>query len=157
MLLTSTPEKGDNMLEDSDQVQQRMLKLERLRERGIDPYPARAHRSHTAAEAIAAFEEAEASGADGPTVQVAGRLRAIRVMGKSTFAHIEDGSGRIQIYLKRDNLGEEAYEIFKRDVDLGDFLGVEGRLFRTRTHPHRRGDGIRPVLSTADQDPPSVA
>jgi len=133
MLLTSTPEKGDNMLEDSDQVQQRMLKLERLRERGIDPYPARAHRSHTAAEAIAAFEEAEASGADGPTVQVAGRLRAIRVMGKSTFAHIEDGSGRIQIYLKRDNLGEEAYEIFKRDVDLGDFLGVEGRLFRTRT------------------------
>ncbi len=121
------------MLEDSDQVQQRMLKLERLRERGIDPYPARARRSHTAAEAIAAFEEAEASGADGPTVQVTGRLRAIRVMGKSTFAHIEDGSGRIQIYLKRDNLGEEAYEIFKRDVDLGDFLGVEGHLFRTRT------------------------
>jgi len=133
MLLTSTPNKGDNMLEDSDQVQQRMLKLERLRERGIDPYPARARRSHTAAEAIAAFEEAEANGADGPTVEVTGRLRAIRVMGKSTFAHIEDGSGRIQIYLKRDNLGEEAYEIFKRDVDLGDFLGVEGHLFRTRT------------------------
>jgi lysyl-tRNA synthetase class 2 len=133
MLLNSTLNEGDNMLEDSDQVQQRMLKLERLRERGIDPYPARARRSHTAAEAIAAFEEAEASGADGPTVQVAGRLRAIRVMGKSTFAHIEDGSGRIQIYLKRDNLGEEAYEIFKRDVDLGDFLGVEGHVFRTRT------------------------
>jgi lysyl-tRNA synthetase class 2 len=133
MLLNSTLNEGDNMLEDSDQVQQRMLKLERLRERGVDPYPARARRSHTAAEAIAAFEEAEASGADGPTVQVAGRLRAIRVMGKSTFAHIEDGSGRIQIYLKRDNLGEEAYEIFKRDVDLGDFLGVEGHVFRTRT------------------------
>jgi lysyl-tRNA synthetase class 2 len=121
------------MLEDSDQVQQRMLKLERIRERGIEPYPARASRSHTAAEASAAFEEAEASGADSPRVQVTGRLRAIRVMGKSTFAHIEDGSGRIQIYLKQDNLGEDAYDFFKRDFDLGDFIGVEGTLFRTRT------------------------
>jgi lysyl-tRNA synthetase class 2 len=122
------------MLEDlSDQVQQRMLKLQRLRERGIRPYPARARRSHTAAEAIAAFEEAEAAGGDSPAVQVTGRLRAIRVMGKSTFAHIEDGSGRIQIYFKRDDLGEEAYETFKRDFDLGDFIGVEGPLFRTRT------------------------
>jgi lysyl-tRNA synthetase class 2 len=122
------------MLEDlSDQVQQRMLKLQRLRERGIRPYPARTRRSHTAAEAIAAFEEAEAAGGDSPVVQVTGRLRAIRVMGKSTFAHIEDGSGRIQIYFKRDDLGEDAYETFKRDFDLGDFIGVEGHLFRTRT------------------------
>ena len=96
--------KGDSMLEDSDQVQHRMLKLQRLRERGTEPYPARARRSHTAAEAIAAFEEAEASGSQAPTVHVTGRLRAIRVMGKSTFAHIEDGSGRIQIYLKREDL-----------------------------------------------------
>jgi lysyl-tRNA synthetase class 2 len=121
------------MLEESDQVQQRMLKLERIRERGIEPYPARARRTHTASEASTAYEEAEASGTNGPTVQVTGRLRAIRVMGKSTFAHIEDGSGRIQIYLKRDDLGEEAYEVFKHDFDVGDFIGVEGSLFRTRT------------------------
>ncbi len=121
------------MLEDSDQVQQRMLKLQRLRERGIETYPARARRSHTTAEAIAAFEGAEATGADSPTVQVTGRLRAIRVMGKSTFAHIEDGSGRLQVYLKRDDLGEEAYQVFKRDLDVGDFIGVEGHIFRTRT------------------------
>jgi lysyl-tRNA synthetase class 2 len=122
------------MLEDfSDQVQQRLLKLQRLRERGIAPYPARTRRSHTAAEAIAAFEQAEAASSASPTVQVAGRLRAIRVMGKSTFAHIEDGSGRIQVYLKQDNLGEEAYETFKRDFDMGDFMGAEGYLFRTRT------------------------
>jgi lysyl-tRNA synthetase class 2 len=122
------------MLEDlSDQVQQRMLKLQRLRERGVAPYPARARRSHTAAEAVAAFERAEATNGDSLTVQVTGRLRAIRVMGKSAFAHIQDGSGRIQIYLKRDDLGEEAYEVFKRDFDLGDFIGVEGHLFRTRT------------------------
>jgi lysyl-tRNA synthetase class 2 len=122
------------MLEDlSDQVQQRMLKLQRLRERGVVPYPARARRSHTAAAAVAAFEQAEATADDSPTVQVAGRLRAIRVMGKSTFAHIQDGSGRIQIYLKQDDLGEEAYETFKRNFDLGDFIGAEGYLFRTRT------------------------
>jgi lysyl-tRNA synthetase class 2 len=122
------------MLEDlSDQVQQRLLKLQRLRERGIDPYPARAVRNQTAVEAIAAFEKAEAAGEPAPTVQVAGRLRAIRVMGKSTFAHIQDGSGRIQVYFKQDDLGEEAYEAFKRDFDLGDFIGVEGYLFRTRT------------------------
>ncbi len=122
------------MLEDlSDQVQQRMLKLQRLRERGVVPYPARARRSHTAAAAVAAFEQAEAMGSNGPTVQVTGRLRAIRVMGKSSFAHIHDGSGRIQIYLKQDDLGEEAYETFKHDLDLGDFIGVEGYLFRTRT------------------------
>jgi lysyl-tRNA synthetase class 2 len=121
------------MLEGSDQVQQRRLKLERIRERGVDPYPARARRSHTASEAIVAFDEAEASGNDAPTVQVTGRLRAIRVMGKSTFAHIEDGSGRIQLYLKRDDLGEEVYDVFKRDIDVGDFIGVEGYLFRTRT------------------------
>ncbi len=121
------------MLEDSDQVQQRMLKLQRLQARGIVPYPARARRSHSTAEAMAAFEEAETAGSGSPTVQVTGRLRAIREMGKSTFAHIEDSSGRIQIYLKRDILGEDAYETFKRDFDLGDFVGVDGYLFRTRT------------------------
>jgi lysyl-tRNA synthetase class 2 len=126
--------KGGAMLEDlSDQVQQRLHKLERLRERGVEVYPARAQRSHTAAEALAAFEQAEAAGGDSPIVQVAGRLRAIRAMGKSTFAHIEDNSDQIQIYLKQDTLGEEAYEVFKRDLDLGDFVGVEGPLFRTRT------------------------
>ncbi|UCC90058.1 MAG: lysine--tRNA ligase [Anaerolineales bacterium] len=122
------------MLEDfGDQVQQRMLKLQRLREQGTEPYPARAGRSHTAAEALAAFEETEAAGGEPPTVQVVGRLRAIRVMGKSAFAHVEDGSGRIQVYLKQDVLGESAFEIFKRDFDLGDFIGIEGHLFRTRT------------------------
>ena len=122
------------MLENlSDQVQQRLQKLEQLRTRGIDPYPARSERSHTAAEAIAAFEATEAGDGESPVVQVTGRLRAIRDMGKSTFAHIEDGSGRIQVYLKQNEIGEEAYEVFKRDLDVGDFIGVEGSLFRTRT------------------------
>ena len=124
------------MLENlSDQVQQRRQKLERLQSRGINPYPARSERSHTAAEAIAAFEAIEADGSEGesPTVRVTGRLRAIRDMGKSTFAHIEDGSARIQIYLRKGDVGEDAYEVFKRELDVGDFIGVEGALFRTRT------------------------
>lgn len=122
------------MLENlSDQVQQRLLKLERLRQRGVDPYPARAQRTHTALQAIAAFEMTERNGGENPTVQIAGRLRAIRVMGKSTFAHLEDGSGRIQIYATQDDLGSEAYANFKHDLDLGDFIGVQGPMFRTRT------------------------
>ena len=119
------------MPETSDQRALRIAKLERLRERGIDPYPPRATRSHTAAEAIAAYEAA-AEG-ESVAVQVAGRLMAVRVMGKSTFAHIADGSGRVQLYLRQEDVGEDAYELFRRDIDLGDFVGVRGRMFRTRT------------------------
>ena len=119
------------MPENSDQRALRIAKLERLRERGIDPYPARVSRTHSAAEAITAFEDA----AEGERVEVhvAGRLMSARVMGKSTFAHIADGSGRVQIYLRQDELGEDAYELFRRDVDLGDFVSARGHMFRTRT------------------------
>jgi lysyl-tRNA synthetase class 2 len=88
-------------------------------------------RTHTIAQARAAFEEAREE--EGPTVKVVGRLMSIRVMGRSTFAHIEDGSGQIQIYLRQNVLDEEEYEFFKRDFDIGDFVSVEGRLFSTRT------------------------
>jgi len=113
----------------SDLERQRYMKLERIRERGIDPYPPRVQRSQTTAEAIREFETGEPQ----REISLVGRLRSIRVMGKSTFAHIEDGSGRIQIYLRQDTLGEEAYEFFKQDFDIGDFIGVTGDLFRTRT------------------------
>ena len=114
-----------------DRREQRIAKLVRLRELGIDPYPARLERSHTAAEAIAAFEEAT----DGQDVvaQVAGRLMAIRVMGRSTFAHIADGSGRLQIYVRQDVVGKDSYELLRRQVDIGDFLEAGGRLFRAHT------------------------
>jgi len=110
---------------------QRHLKLQRIRERGIDPYPPRVERTHSIAQARAAFEKGQE---EAPTmVKVVGRLMSIRVMGKSTFAHVEDGSGQIQIYLRQNVLGEEEYEFFKQDFDIGDFVGVEGRFFRTRT------------------------
>jgi lysyl-tRNA synthetase class 2 len=116
----------------SDQEQQRRLKLERLRERGIDPYPAKANRTHTNVDAIAAL--AAAPDETEPIVAtVVGRLVGIRVMGKSSFAHIEDGTGRIQLYLRRDVVGEELYSVFKNDLDLGDFVEATGQLFYTRT------------------------
>jgi lysyl-tRNA synthetase class 2 len=116
----------------SDQEQQRRVKLQRMQDAGIDPYPARAHRTHTTQQAVAA-QRAMPEGAEPVPVSVTGRLVSIRVMGKSTFAHIEDEGGRLQLYLQRDVLGEETYERFKRDFDLGDFVEATGTLFSTRT------------------------
>jgi len=114
--------------------QTRLDKCNRLRQEGIDPYPARVTRTHTAAQAIAALAEFEEAGkGDAPVVAVVGRLLTERAMGGATFAHIADGSGRIQIYLRRDSIGVEAYEAFRHNLDIGDFLAVTGKLFRTRT------------------------
>jgi len=113
---------------------QRRAKLARLRERGIDPYPPRYRRTHTAAEALRTFQAWEEAGAvnPAPDVRVAGRIMAMRAMGGAAFVDLRDGSGKLQTHLRRDVLGEEAYGGL-RDLDLGDFLGVAGSLFRTRT------------------------
>src|SRR5207253_529898 len=90
-------------------------------------------RTHSAAQAITLFEQVEQSGgaeARSERVALAGRLVAIRVMGKATFAHIQDHTGRIQLLAKVDKLGEERYKRFT-DLDLGDIIGVHGTLFRT--------------------------
>jgi lysyl-tRNA synthetase class 2 len=120
-------------MELSELEQQRVEKLERLRARGIEPYPHRVERTHTIAEALAALEAAKTAGKEGPLVSVTGRLRSMRVMGKVAFAHIEDGSGAIQLFLRTQDTDKEAYEAFKQDFDLGDFVGAEGVLMRTRT------------------------
>ncbi|MFQ6101617.1 MAG: lysine--tRNA ligase [Anaerolineae bacterium] len=112
---------------------QRVEKLKRLRAGGVEPYPHRVKRTCTIAAALAALKASEAAGEEGPQVAVTGRLRSMRVMGKVTFAHIEDGSGSIQLFLRLQDTGGEAYEMFKRDFDLGDFVGAEGTLMRTRT------------------------
>ena len=116
-----------------DIYRQRVEKLRRLRARGPDPYPARYKRSHSAAEAAAAFEGWEQAGRRGPVpeVRVAGRITALRDMGGSVFFDLRDGSGKVQAYLRRNRLGDAVFEGL-RDLDLGDFLGVAGTLFRTR-------------------------
>lgn len=111
-----------------EQQQQRFIKVRRLREQGIEPYPPRFRRTHTAAEAVDAFDRLQ-----GETVTVAGRLRSIRIMGKASFAHIADGSGRIQLHFRHDLLGDQRYEFLRRYLDLGDIVGASGPLFRTRT------------------------
>jgi lysyl-tRNA synthetase, class II len=99
-----------------------------LEAQGIPAFAYRYERSHTAAEALAAYDDA--LGDDGPAVDVAGRIVGMRSQGKTTFLHLEDGSGRIQLYLRRDQLGE-AYALLER-LDLDDHVGVRGRVFRTR-------------------------
>jgi len=114
--------------------QTRIEKLERLREQGIEPYPNKAKRTHTSLEAIKAFETSENS--EPPeTVHatVAGRIRSMRPMGKIAFAHIEDGDGRLQIFLRVNELGKEKLDLFKQDFDIGDFMQASGKMFRSRS------------------------
>jgi lysyl-tRNA synthetase, class II len=99
-----------------------------LEAQGVPAFAYRYERSHTAAEALAAYDDA--MGDEGPVVAVAGRIVGMRSQGKTTFLHLEDGSGRIQVYLRRDQLGD-AYTLLER-LDLDDHVGVRGRLFRTR-------------------------
>lgn len=116
----------------------RLEKLERLRAAGVEPYPARAERTHTTAQALADYEAyltrqpAPDTHTPHGAFTVTGRLRAIRVMGKAAFAHIEDGAGRLQLYLRADVLGDR-FALFVENLDLGDFLQASGGLFKTKT------------------------
>lgn len=124
-------------MEDLSQVMRvRREKLDQLRELGITPYAYGFDRTHVGADALRAFEEAEARGTlgedgYGPVVGVAGRIISLRGHGKSAFAHLDDGSGSFQIYLRKDVLGEEPFVLVGL-LDLGDWVGLEGPLFRTR-------------------------
>lgn len=110
----------------------RLQKLEELHAEGIEAYPTRAQRTHTSAEAIAEFEAAEKEGNEVKVI-VAGRIRAMRPMGKISFAHIEDGAGKIQLFFRLDEIGKDGLEFFNRMFDIGDFIQAEGVMFRTKT------------------------
>ena len=118
----------------SDLEKIRYEKILAMRKEGREPYPTRTEVTCTIAEAIKQFESVE----NGPDVKVthatiAGRIRAIRLMGKLAFAHIEDGTGRIQLFMRVNELGEEAMEFLKSEFDLGDFIQAKGEVTRTRT------------------------
>ncbi len=125
------------MTDDLNQVlRMRREKLAALAEAEIPAFGYRFDRSHTSSEAIALFEAAEEAGTldedgYGETVRVAGRIVAWRGHGKTSFSHIEDGFGRIQLYFRRDDLGDAAFEQYAL-WDISDWIGVAGRLFRTR-------------------------
>jgi lysyl-tRNA synthetase, class II len=115
----------------------RLQKLEELRAEGIEAYPTRAKRTHTSTEAIAAFEAKEKENSSSAPAEVhatlAGRIRATRAMGKISFAHIEDGSGKVQLFFRMNELGKERVEFFNRMFDLGDFIQAAGVMFRTKS------------------------
>ena len=117
-------------LNQSEQTQIRVGKLNALSEAGHDPYRITKYdRTHLSSEILENFDALEASG---ETVSIAGRMMSRRVMGKASFAHLMDGAGLMQIYVRRDDVGEDAYKAFKDD-DIGDILGVTGKAFRTKT------------------------
>jgi len=115
----------------SEQELLRRQSLQKLRELGVDPYPAEAFNvTHLAADLKDNFEE-------GCAVKMAGRMMSQRIMGKASFAEIQDSSGRIQVYFNRDeicpNEDKTLYnEVFKKLLDLGDFIGIEGVVFKTQ-------------------------
>ena len=111
----------------SEQNRIRLEKLRALQAEGRDPYRlTRYDQTHRSKEILDNFEAL-----DGQTVSIAGRMMSRRVMGKASFAHVLDRDGQIQIYVRRDDVGEEAYKQFK-DFDLGDVIGVKGVVFRTK-------------------------
>ena len=121
------------MSEERSLISEQMRKLVELEAAGIDPYPARFGVTHLAADLHREYAGLSEEGDVGaPQVSIAGRLMSVRGHGKATFAHLQDGSGRIQIYIVRDTVGLDAYDLCKK-LDVGDYLGVEGQLFRTRT------------------------
>lgn len=125
----STEEKDTNEL-----VKQRFKKLDDLKASGINPYDGRFKPEFSAAQLHSQYQsvEKEALEAEVIPVSIAGRIIAMRDFGKASFAHIQDASGKIQIYLKRDVLGEKSTLLKK--LDIGDIIGASGRLFRTRTN-----------------------
>jgi lysyl-tRNA synthetase, class II len=143
--------------------QVRLEKIHRLRAQGIEPYPARVRRSHTSRQAIRAYEAAEtalvAGEAVATQVTLAGRLRSIRMMGKITFAHLEDHEGRVQLFLRSNDIGQDQLELFNREFDLGDFIQASGEVFRTRTGEitlkvtafHMLAKAITPLPSGKDE------
>ena len=107
-------------------IQVRKEKLEKIIAKGIDPYPSMFNPTHSSKEVLSKFNELE-----NKSVIIAGRILSIRTMGKASFFHIQDSLGKIQIFIKKDDIGEDGYENFML-MDIGDFVGVEGPVFKTK-------------------------
>jgi len=118
----------------NDQMLVRRQKMEELREKGIDPFGQRFERTHNSKELHETFDQRskEELNEMNLTASVAGRMVAKRGKGKVGFAHLQDRDGRIQLYVRKDEVGEDPYQVFKKS-DLGDFFGVTGQIMKTNT------------------------
>ena len=121
-------------MERNDLEKIRLEKIETMRAEGIDPYPTTTQLTHRNKEAILAFEANETAGnQDQIQATLAGRIRAMRLMGKIAFSHIEDGTARIQLFFRINEIGEAGMQVLKELFDLGDYIEAKGSLFRTKT------------------------
>lgn len=118
----------------NDQIEERRRSLSQITELGFTPYPHKFHRTHTISQIVHEFanKTGEELEAERPHTQAAGRIHAINKMGKAAFIRFSDGAELLQIYIKSNEVDERTWSLFKL-LDLGDFIGAEGRLFRTRT------------------------
>ncbi|MEJ2757278.1 MAG: lysine--tRNA ligase [Anaerolineales bacterium] len=125
----------------------RLEKIARLREQGIEPYPTRVERTHTSQEAVAALAKWEEDETQKPVqATLVGRIRSMRPMGKLAFAHIEDGFGRVQLFIRMNEVGEKALTLLKNEFDLGDFIQASGTMMRTRSgEPSLRVESFRMI------------
>ena len=120
--------------EPRDQFEQRQKKLEQIQALGFEAFPREFRWSHTAADLVRLYESAQSVDleADKKEVRVAGRILSYRLMGKAGFAHLQGAGKRIQIYVKKDVVGERGFQLFQL-LDLGDHIGIRGHMFRTKT------------------------
>lgn len=133
--------------QDNDQIQQRKRHLQEIAEMGMAVYPNRFDRTHTISEIVGRYQayagkkddETEAArineelkAAEGGEVKIAGRIMTMRLMGKAAFAHLSDGLGRLQVYIRKNDVGDDAWALYQK-LDLGDWVGVSGFLFITKT------------------------
>ncbi len=114
-----------------DERARRLAKVEAERERGRDPYPVRFDRTHTTAELHAAYGAIDAGAETDDIVRVAGRILLVRRQGKLTFATLRDGTGTVQLFVSRAVIGDDQHAAFD-DLDLGDWVGVEGAVMKTK-------------------------
>lgn len=110
-----------------DILKAKLEKLENLRNANIDPYPEKSQRTHTNKEVVDNFDSIKGE------VFLVGRVRSVRSMGGSAFVHIEDGTDKMQLFFNKNNVGVEEYKLFSKNVEVGDFIQVQGTLFRTKT------------------------
>jgi len=103
-------------------------KLEKLKKAGFDPYPEKNSRTMENKEALDRFDELQKKEAI-----LVGRVKSLRPMGGSAFAHIEDESGKMQVFLSKKNIDPEKYKLFVDTIEIGDFIEVKGKLFKTKT------------------------
>ncbi len=120
-------------MEQSELIRQRILKLEELRNAGIDPYPRKYFPENTTGDIIKRFAEVNEFAEGQYSAKIAGRIMSMREHGKTAFMNIQDSTDTIQVYIRKDQIGDQAFDEVFKNLDIGDIIGVEGWIFRTKT------------------------